>query len=673
MRKGLRQTDIHRIFAIEVYPFIGRDDATNPYPEEDDFEKTRGPSHILTSRSAEITRSLLDKFGTKKYKGRITEGLKNLSYTDTKMSPAANLSFNFVGPVPETLVPGSWVVVTSFSKLNKTLIRKVEFVGQIRRFSPSYSISKEGQIYLSTNFQVSEWSYILNSPLRFDARSLINELVSQGERGVSSATKTVKNLVGKTDKLAADVIDKALTSVFDPFEIAQLCLSLSGAISSIDTFSSVGDVTDVSWSGLAISPPKVPVGLLQRLLVGDTTQAGRFDDIGSFNKAMSKSTGTDFSRNPYQSGFVKVVSGIPQENPFSGYENWRGIFRIDQFKKYTDGHIERFRKAQGTRPGAPGASFIMQSDFSVWSILNNYCDSTFNEFYTSYWYVYADATKVKGVAETVELIADKTDSIPDLAGSDPEVKVIDVVAKPVLVMRSKPFILKKLLKEDLKPQIYPKVRSTINDFWPTFDSIPRVRLPDGLIKSLQVDLSIEDSPNYFVPDYQNSGIEGKASLFKGSVNSFIRLDDEMNRHGGKMMMASTRFSSQTEQSQVDIDVWLASMTELCRLWHGYTYRMPNMTLTVRDNGTNPIGVGFNLVFVFGDNAYVGHVVSRSVQGAINGENGSFETMTNVSLTRCVMLKSGKLDFIPPSILGNLVHAPRQDEEKEINPNTFGLR
>ena len=294
-----------------------------------------------------------------------TLGVKQVTINRSKQSPSAPCSIAVTGPLSPVFVSGNWVIVSSAQATNQANLQTVvRFIGQIDSISVNYSSSSEGILQTNSNITIREWSSILQSQIMFDYTSAQRLLVGDNA-GVVMAKGLMNSLSGEANpaeelKKLEDVLKKA----YNPFETAHIVLKLLGLLSANDALQKTKEVSN-SFNKMALTPPKIPQAVLSRL---------------GINASMSSST-------DWNGGFCNVVTGVKPPSSMSD-GNWMGVLgsgnapSLDTYKtEVTKNFKNRLNKnrSQNVLTG-------LSSRFDAWSLLNQYCDSTFNEVFTDmYW------------------------------------------------------------------------------------------------------------------------------------------------------------------------------------------------------------------------------------------------------------------------------------------------
>lgn len=617
---------------VELYPFASK------YPGKSDFKQgAAGLTVIAAKQDVQSVEKEIEKQkainSTSSLGGKETTvagGLSSIRISRSKATPDAQCVFTMIGHMPDGCFPGTWVIITSVNNDEAGLPRKlVRFIGQIYDIDPDYTIVP-GNALLQTRHtvHVREWSACLTMPVRYDMFAIINSLPA------SASLSAIANIVGADaaigQKVSVDELQKIATKAFNPYELVHLILKLIGAVNQNDLLNGIKDLGELGLPEVALSMPSVPPALLERLgLSGADTNA------------------------PFSSGLMDVITGVQKVGMYND-GTWNGIFgapgpnQVVQYSNAAFGFedqgpptnssnptIEEFKKSfdmnPKDRPIALGLAALVSSGEPAWSLIQNHCDTSLNEFFTDILY-------------------------QPVGGND-------IAAKPVLFVRDKPFLMRKL-----------KAATTTNlDSWTVYDDLPRVRIDNVYITNFRISNTFINSPSFIRVNFQGQATEANLTKNLSEVYGTVRLTDEMKRFGGQEFYLQTQFLSKDviagAASQVDFKEWFQKIRDVARAWHSHNYKMGTGSLTIRDDNI-PLTCGFNAQFTLGKFELVGHVESFELTYNV-GENGGHETTCRVSLSRIVHDFGGQLDFIDPDAFANLFDAvPKASPSLSIS--TAGL-
>jgi len=134
----------------------------------------------------------------------------------------------------DNLELGDWIVlkVSSKAKMTQANYAKtgiVKFIGQISSVSLSHFADADGNLRTTGQVVVREWSHALNMPVKYEQLSaLVNsQAFLQLDKLLAKAHTSV--VPGSKDSTA--LVEKYLAGKFNPFQCADLILSMAGAIS----------------------------------------------------------------------------------------------------------------------------------------------------------------------------------------------------------------------------------------------------------------------------------------------------------------------------------------------------------------------------------------------------------------------------------------------------------
>lgn len=626
-------------YVVEVYPFH------NTLPNPDDFDSYSPiPSFILGSAvEIDATKEALKNSFTSGLVPATYFGLKSLRATRTKTNPDSQCNMEYVGPLPDGLIPGTWIVVSSIGAVDTTGAKRrlVRYIGQIHTITPNFSSNPEtGLISTVTEISCREWSASLTIPIRYDHYSLQNTLIQtiKGPAAVALGTgEMIDDLVraGRTPKQARKEITEITKKAFDAFSACHLILRMVGAMANNDANDKAKNL-ETNAPKYSMAPPRVPFQLMKRLGLMNT-------DLNNFGE----------DTHPFTSGFVKVLTGI-QLKPFGNAAKgkWNGFFNKDNSIK---NYGELLRKGKESKKYAQVASGILamsQVGMSAWDLLTQYCDNAVNEVFTDLLY---------------EIQSDETEDLLD-----------NIKTQPVIFIRDKPFLMKYWEKSSLR------AGSKVFGNWTYYDDIPRVNINASSIMNVQFRNTFLNSPNYIRTNVSLPVTNKDVSSALSAIDGFVRMLPEQHRFGGQEFFLETQFIEDklTESSGPDFTpsgvlqqgglssntqttTWFKEMRDVSRFWHGYRYRMADATITLKDDNY-AIMIGFNATFRIGKYAQlVGHVDSISFSFDID-PNGLEQNVTQVSLRRVVRVKSKKdeeLAFVDANDWGKIpfMGTPTPDE------------
>ncbi len=623
---------------IEIYPFA------SSIPSVDDFNSDPSqamplPGLIIASLQSEQVQDLIDlsEMFSGENKAKISFGLKNLTVSRSKSNPSSPATFSLIGPVPEGVYPGAWVIISTISDKgvdsSYKSTRMVRYIGQIHTIEPMYSADNTGLISLTTNVHLREWSSILTVPIRFDAYSIYHSM--SGMTQASAIISSQLSIAGsETPAVPRPTFEEIMTSSQDPFQVAHNILAMVSCISDNDSFGVMKSHISEA-NAISIAPPKIPQSVLNRIGVSSSGNL-----------------------HPYSSGFVDVITGILRD-PFFNDGEWNGIFddsgrtSISGFKSRMKSGWDQFGDK---KPGTVGSNALLQLGESAWDLLNEHCENCVNEIYT-------------------DLLFQKD------TRSTSSSRYEEIISKPVIMVRDKPFLIYAL--KDL-PQ---GQNSDVFDKWTLFDFLPRVRIASEKIISAAFQNTFINSPNYFRINVSLTNSSEFVNNAVSSATNFTRLSAEQSRFGGNHFFANTQYISNggelsdgtgslnvlsssfqglqggaptgiienayiTDQT-IPLQEWYRSVKDLLRFWHAYDYRLASGVLVLKDDNL-AITVGLNVQFQIGEYyELVGHVESVSYDFSVD-EFGSEISLTKIQLSRILRVVERKLEFVPMEDWGRLM-------------------
>lgn len=600
MTLPVAQTVSSRVrWAIEVYGFQDK------YPSKNDFAATvpeiiapgiisGGPTLILGAKDTVrlLSDSILKSSGVQ-IDSQVEKGLTGIRVPRSKNDPASECTFTIQGNPPTDIFPGAWVVVTSTSveqSKPKTLIR---FIGQIFDMLPNYTVTPSRTLTLQTVFRVREWSAALTMPIRIDMLSVLKTF----DQGIGSDLAVVQSIT--KDKINYNNLLKLTSQAVNPYEMTQLVLTLCGAINSDDSVNKISGLGLAGYPETALTMPSIPPKLLQRLGLPDTD-----------------------SKNPFSTGFVKVLSGI-QTDSIENDGTWDGIFG-GQSQSLSD-WADSFEPNPDGRPTAPGLTSILQTGVSAWEMITTFTDPAVNEVYTDMAYEQADGF---------------------------------VKAQPILVMRDKPFLM-----NSVRDQLAKTTPSAKLDAWTSYDDLPRISLDARYIAGFRIGNTFINSKNVFRVNYFNQSGLLNIPKIPAQLAGAQYMEAERRRFGGQEFYAETSYNgagTKPGTEAIDLTAWYSTLRLVFTGWHAYNYKMGYGTITLKDSN-QPISVGLNVqIAMFGRNL-VGHVEQANTAVQIM-ENGTETTVTELTLTRIVQDDGDGMDFLDPDDFARLNLPPETSDD-----------
>lgn len=606
---------------VEVYPF------DNPVPSSGDF--LYAPAKTNSSFAVTGSKGSSEYISALKEKGLIPDdaeiqnlGVVGVSINRSKSSPAGEATISTVGPMASSLVVGSWVVISTASRKNNKTKYLMRFIGQIQSLDVTYGVEESGLQTTMAQISVREWSYGLTVPVKYDILS-----IQAGVLGGNQVNQNLANKIigGSTDQanVSTQLQDLMLQS-YDPYQVSELVLKLIGAINSEDIVNKVdlGSNNQLQFPQQALQMPSVPKEVLARLGLKVTNP-----------------------RSPFSSGFVKVMSGV-QNKPVYSRSDWNGIWKSTNLDDFKDILQDGYSKIK-VRPSIPGLGTLLQNGTPAWTILNDFAENTLNECFTDIWY-------------------------EDNGNGD-------IVGKPVIVVRDKPFLMKSL-RENPPPALSGQFGTTPDlSGWTLYDDLPRLIIPSEQVVSMRLGNTIVNSPNYIRVEYDSPSQSDRMTGAKSALSGIVRLSSEMERFGGIDGTAHTIYMGLSNPKEINPSVaqnvspnffeeYFGIIKSLFTLWHSYNYRMANGQITLKDDNI-PVSIGNNIQFEIGKFTLCAHVDSVSYTYQIQSD-GLETSVCIISYSRLVRVEeNGDLSLMNPSDFGNLTHS--NPAPASILPNVNG--
>jgi hypothetical protein len=546
-------------------------------------------------------------------------GVYSVVINRSKGKPDGDCSIGIAGPLPPKFYVGAWCIVSSTN--DKSGASLTRFIGQIENIDVSYNVSDSGNLYMQSSIKVREWSSMLNMLVKYDVMSVAYQL-AQTDTGQASL---LSNLLGAAKKTfdvptAAEAASweeaKALyEKAFNPYEFAHVVLKVIGALNKEDGLERSYNAIKEPLPNIATTAPYIPESVLSRLGI------------------KKKGAGA----NPYESGFMRVITGI-QSEPIYSDGNWNGVFSSPNIDGVIANYKEGYKKSP-IKPLTMGLQVTLGHGASAWDLLSTQCDNSINEVYTDFLYE-EDGNK-------------------------------NIVGKPVIVVRNKPFLLRKIQKNLIQGI---NIQADLSSF-PVYDDLPRHRVETDSIIVFRLNSTFLNSPNYIRISYQPQGVVNKTGEPAALAAGLVRLDSEMKRFGGNEYEVSIGYTNtenlnpkdaQPQNTGTVID-WFKQVKSLAQAWYSYGYRMATGVLTLKENNL-PISVGNNIQFTFGSFEVVAHVESVSFDFQI-GPDGLQSNTTTLTLTHIVQAIDGNLDFIDMTHFGNLLQSTPTKSAKNTKVNS----
>lgn len=573
-------------------------------------------------------------------------GVISISFSRKKSEIQSIANLRIVGELPSQYRIGNWVILKSKvgafpnpEEISDIGVGIVRFIGQIADIHTEYAVSDTGLFYRRSTVLIREWSSILHCPVRLEFGAVEQNLLAN-ENAATQKTAIQNN---------QDMI-QIVESVWDPFDYIRLILAFIGFYGS-DFKGTAPVFTDEKNKALvpiaeeisrsALYLPHIPKEMLEYLGMPEIEPNKAFSSKGGF-------AGLVLGVN---NGDTELESAYASSNE---YKTFDGVF--DSFES-----LQLLYENYKDRPITAG----MLSDFAMgagaWDLLKSRVDNEYNECFTDIWYFNVPNTIESTSSTAIDLFKDgsienkpkifesnidNSTSAGHISSENISQNTINYrpAAKPVVVVRDKPFALKKYLA-DLK------IKSTK---WSTLDAVPRVFIDDVYIKSISTRSTFFNSPNYIQPSIaDNTNASSVVIKNLTTIQALRTLRPEMNRFGGIQHFPVTSYLAlNTAKEEININ-WLEDASKVQFLWHGLNYRFLSGVLTLKDHDVK-IMVGCNIVF----KTKVGlmlcaHVDGVSWQFMVNSD-GSVTNDCQIEFSHmCMIDNNGDLEFIPSPLINNL--------------------
>jgi hypothetical protein len=546
--------------------------------------------------------------------GSFFKGIRAIEFVRTKGRPDSQCILSCQGPLPPTMIPGSWIILSSISIVSDTSPQgedskvKLEiepnaqgsytveqsggsdvsdskitilprFFGQIHTVIPRYVTMPNGVISQSTVIQIREWSSLLMTPIRYDSFAIINQTDPVTIIGGLQQSKA-----SEFQNITEDDLSKLLLKLYNPYDIASLVLALVGGLNEQDVPDRLAN-DNLALPNIATTMPSVPASLLKRL---------------GFPAPDEASSKNPFSHVP---GFLTFFSGRQVGAPDMLPEGWDGVF---QSKSQLDDYKDLFTRFENSddEPLSAGLPVLSQlGNASAWDIITSNCDPHINEVFTDILYINTNKT---------------------------------IRCVPAIFVRARPYLTEPSLKNKTivtQPELL--------DDWPLYDEVPRVKIDPAVQISLELNNTCTDSPNYIRADFHPA-----TNIFDSNASQVVstllqhRIEPLMRRFGGQQLPIQSQYTILKDPT-----TWFNTLTELGAAWYSELYRTASGTILIKDNST-PLTIGFNVEFQFGTWTLVAQVDAISVSMHVT-EQGFYENQTRVSFSRLMMARpDGTLDYLP---------------------------
>lgn len=534
-----------------------------------------------------------------------------------KDSPDSPCSITVTGDLSDAFFIGNWIIVRSRS--GKWLTDEPSegtprFIGQITAVRTTYVKDASGNLRRQSFITARKWSAILQTPVRYDLTSVTKVY------DITSLTNTVGHAANTIDSSAIDKVGTIAKQVFNPWSYAGVVLKFIGALNASTEGSLVQTLKDdlgatyrslEGFTDVATKMPTIPKELLEDVGATGAEPTNPFRGTEFSPGFMATLVGVQTTTvNDYQ---TVMKSGIP--NSFDGYFS-QPVDDLSLYEITNDRPIITNVGAEFTQGGA------------AWDLLKAKVDPTITEVFTDIWYFRSGKT---------------------------------VKARPVLVVRDKPFALK---------EYWQQLNSTsgFSAKWTMLDDLPRVWIDDALIREVSLDNTFYGSPNYLLLKYYNGAIRQGFLPGVALSESRVRLAQEMSRFGGIEYYPETAFgvvdpvTSPNAETSLNVNTtWYRDIAQINYLWYCLNYQFLSGAMVLTDNDT-PVMVGNNITWKMGKNTLCAHVERVEWVHSVEQTSGRKSTQCTIQFSHCCYVKDdGALGFIGPRGFNDLFEFPIQDK------------
>lgn len=237
----------------------------------------------------------------------------------------------------DNLEIGDWIVlkVSSKTKMTQANYAKtgiVKFIGQISSVSLSHFADADGNLRTTGQVVVREWSHALNMPVKYEQLSaLVNSTpFAQLDTLLAKELKSVK----PDSKESTVLVEKYLSGKFNPFQCAELILSMAGAISR--------DVSRDDLTRLATTHrlPSMPEALLNETIVAFVPREAKKSEWIS----------------PWDTGAIAQLIGVQKTT---------SVTKVENVNSSLDTYVKALDLEKNVRPGKYFERPALNSSFGV--------------------------------------------------------------------------------------------------------------------------------------------------------------------------------------------------------------------------------------------------------------------------------------------------------------------
>lgn len=566
-----------------------------------------------------------------------SRGVTSISLSRGKSSIQNVCQIEIVGRLPSFYREGNWAIIKSKvgqfldeTKPSEPEEGTVRFFGQIVDIQSEYTKMGNGLLARRHSISIREWSSLLNCPVRFEFGAAEQAILNSGN---DSAASEITGRIGAAEQVkdVSDFSIKFAEAQYDPFDYIRTVLAFIGFASGNQTGTPI-ELSDSSNRALedfasnisktALYLPHVPKEVLNYLGVTNVDPQSAFNSNGGIAGLVIGVQNKD----------KDDTFGLTESGQFPDKKAFKGVFTSfsdiqSRYQNYKD------------RPRSSGFFADFSQGRSAWDIIQSRCDKEYNECFTDIWYTQEPVAN--SLQETSSFSIPQLPTNP-LKQFESKPVVPRKFAKPVIVMRDKPYALRKYFEQ-----------SGISNNWSVLDNVPRVWIDNTLILRVIVKNTFYNSPNYILPQIADNVVSDSFSQ-KNTLLAFATRTQrpEMNRFGGIEYFYNTPFVAlSTDNERLD-QSWFSDATKIQYLWHSLNYRFATGTIMIKDNDV-PIMVGCNISFQFGENTFCAHV--ENVSWSLNvGSDGLAQTICTVNFSYLTkVLSDGSLDFAGATTLAEL--------------------
>lgn len=517
---------------------------------------------------------------------RVGKQIQTININRSKDSPDSSGSITIRGVPPPYWTIGNWVVIYTSKKPFTSMTDGL----------PLFI----GQITHVSTRVTSEENAIIPQITQIQIRpwsSLLQTPIIYDIWGIMQTVKTDASILGTLGKITTDSTkssysraSEVLKDIFNPWRYAAVVLSFLGAISE-KTTSEIKKEMEKTGKELGNSE-RTAQDYRETATKLPKIPAELLQDLGY----PSSVTPDDAFRA--ENGFMSMLLGVLTKNSKDIMNN--GVFN-------TEDDLNNLYTPVGDRPILSNVGPEFADGIAAWSLIKNRTDrDNSTEMFTDIWY-YKDGDSIK--------------------------------PRPVFVLRDKPFML-KYLKDSLK----------LTTQWSDYDSVPVVDVPDVVIKSVSLNNTFFNSPNYTTCRFTSPTIKPNSIIANEIFRlSRVKSQNEMNRFGGITYTYNTPYVSintlnlaQSNKEGVSVN-WYQDLAFVQWAWHNNDYRTWHGNMVLLDPGI-PLSIGLNIRFKIGIFTCIAQVKGLSYQHQVL-QNNIKRTQCSVSFSNLVVERTdGRYEY-----------------------------